>query len=354
MARIAVACLGIVRLADTSMPHRYTRVHRLLKILTLIQSGPGWGPQRLADECSVTVRTIHRDMDELKAVGVPWYFDSARNGYAIRRSFFLPPVHLSIEEALALAVLCEDVAGKEQIPLLRPAWRALVKLRSQLPESTLKDLGDMDRRIAIQTARAVPPDGVLDVYDKVQAAIASKKRLRCRYESNNGDDAEWFHFDPHVLFFGVRAWYTIGRHHGRAADGAPRCLKLNRFTALELTDQGFQIPDDFSLDNHLGNAWRMIRGTPDYDVEIWFDPEFANTITETQWHKTQEVEHHADGSATFRCTVSGLDEIVWWVLSMGPHCRVIKPEQLVERVREAACDVCSVYETPAQADSMHR
>ena len=69
----------------------------------------------------------------------------------------------------------------------------------------------------------------------------------------------------------------------------------------------------------------------------------AETIADTLWHKTQQLEDHDDGSLTFRCTVAGLDEISWWVLSMGPHCRVLAPDELRDRVRQAAMDTAALY-----------
>jgi predicted DNA-binding transcriptional regulator YafY len=48
------------------------------------------------------------------------------------------------------------------------------------------------------------------------------------------------------------------------------------------------------------------------------------------------VDWHDDGSITFRCKVDGLDEIVWWVLSMGPHCTVVHPKELADRVCQLA------------------
>ena len=45
----------------------------------------------------------------------------------------------------------------------------------------------------------------------------------------------------------------------------------------------------------------------------------------------------------FRCKVDGLDEIVWWILSMGPHCVVKKPKELVERVKELATRMVKNY-----------
>ena len=51
----------------------------------------------------------------------------------------------------------------------------------------------------------------------------------------------------------------------------------------------------------------------------------------------------------FRCKVDGLDEIVWWILSMGPHCVVNKPPELADWVRELAAGIVSQYEKPQKA-----
>ena len=51
----------------------------------------------------------------------------------------------------------------------------------------------------------------------------------------------------------------------------------------------------------------------------------------------------------FRCKVDGLDEIVWWILSMGPHCVVNNPSELAERVRELAAGIVSQYEQQPKA-----
>src|ERR1700722_5052455 len=97
----------------------YSRIHRLLKILTLIQGSKGWTPKRLALECSTTERTIYRDMKMLEGGGIPYFFDEDAKGYSIHRNFFLPPVQLTLDEALALAALAQHVGGNEQVPFLK-------------------------------------------------------------------------------------------------------------------------------------------------------------------------------------------------------------------------------------------
>jgi len=323
----------------------YTRVHRLLKILMLVQGDGLWTPARLAEECGVGERTIYRDLKELEAIGVPLRFDQKAGRYRVERDFFLPPVQLTAQEALALSVLCEHVAEPERIPFTRPAWQAMAKIQASLPAELRDELLTTNRSIVIQTAASVDADGFSDIYETMCAAIGERRSLVCQYESLSGEsDGEEFDFEPYTLYFSVRAWYVVGFHHGR---GELRTLKINRFLRATPTRRAYEIPDGFSLDRHLGNAWRMIRGTPDHDVAIRFSAGFAETVSDTRWHATQEFEHHEDGSCTFRCTVSGLDEIVWWVLSMGPNCEVLEPAELRDRVRRAAQETARLYD-PAE------
>lgn len=338
------------------MPADYSRIHRLLKILTLIQGQTGWTARRLAQECGTTERTIYRDFKMLEGAGIPFHFDEQSRGYQVRRDFFLPPVQMTLEEALALVVLGEQVGGREQLPFTRPAEKAIVKLRGQLPAALRQELETIVNHVAVRLGPVNPPEGSADVYELVRAALSRKRSLLCEYDSVsaanaarlNGDGfdvaegGEPFHFDPYTLFFSHRAWYAVGHHGGR---GEVRCLKLNRFTRCEPTQRRFTIPQRFTLDDHLGKAWRMIRGSKRYRVELWFDPTFAETIADTHWHGTQEVIWNEDGSITFRCEVDGLEEIVWWVLSMGPHCVVRKPAELVRRTRELAESIVARYST---------
>jgi len=328
------------------VPADYGRIHRLLKILTLIQSDGDWTAQHLADECDVTVRTIYRDMKMLEGAGIPYFFDTQTNGYRVRRDFFMPPVSMTLDESLALIALGEHIGDKEQIPLTRAAGRAITKLRSQLPVALRDELERLDGNIDIRLAKAGPFEGIADVYETVRAALADRRVLQCCYESIDGnrsgkDQDEWFEFAPYTLFFSQRAWYVLGHHFGRSE---VRCLKLNRFSAIQITSKRHKVPRNFTVDQHLGNAWRMIRGKTSYDVVLTFDAAFAETIADTHWHPTQQIDWHDDGSITFRCTVDGLDEIVWWILSMGPHCVVKKPKRLADRVAKLAHKTARQYD----------
>jgi proteasome accessory factor B len=326
----------------------YGRIHRLLKVLTLIQGEAGWTAKRLALECGTTERNIYRDLKMLEGAGVPYFFDKEAGGYAIRRDFFMPPVSLTLEESLALVALAQHVGGGEQVPFLKAAEKAIAKVRCAMPAAVQQELTKLDDRVAIKLAASMPPEGMADVYQTVRQALTTGKALFCEYDSlsrksDNGSveaKAARFLFKPYTLFFSQRAWYVLGRHDGR---GEVRCLKLNRFSLCQPTPVEYEVPKAFSVARHLGNAWRMIRGSQSYDVEIWFDAEFAETISDTHWHATQQVIFNDDDTILFRCTVDGLDEIVWWVLSMGPHCVVKKPNELADRVKQLAAELVKKY-----------
>lgn len=321
-------------------------VHRLLKIVTTLQSPERVTRETLAERLGVSVRTIYRDIAKLNATGVPVDFDEKTQTYRVGAGFFLPPLQLTADEALALSVLCDDVAQKEQIAFLAPAWRALAKIEAQLPAETRAELDAMAGHVVVRTAQADSGEGSGDVYERMRRAIVTRRALECEYESPSGAGREdprangAFRFEPYALLFSVRAWYVLGLREGRTG---VRCLKLSRFTRVTPTHAAYIIPPDFSVEGHLGNAWRLIPGETEYDVELRFDAPIGETVADTMWHPTQEIEHGDDGSITMRLRVAGLDEIVWWVLSMGPSCVVKQPPELAERVRDLAARTAALY-----------
>jgi proteasome accessory factor B len=303
----------------------------------------------LASLFHISERTLYRDLQVLGDLGIPCYHDPEQGRYRIRRDYFLPPVQLTASEALALTALAGETALPGQIALTGPAARALEKIKGQLPAQVLQRVQQLEDHIEIR----LPPTGthgdeIQDVYSRVQQAIATRRALKCAYESLNHAEAAAgaageadFFFEPYALTYDQRAWYTIGRHDGR---DAVRQLKLSRFTRIELTDRPYEIPADFSIDAFRGGAWRMIRGTESHEVAIDFDAKMAETVQDTQWHRTQTITYHDDGSLTFHCQVEGLDEIVWWVLGYGPYAKVRQPEALARRVAQLALQTASRYE----------
>lgn len=320
-------------------------VERLLRLITLLQ-GPGgpWGRRSLAELLGQSTKSVSRDLDRLKAGGVPVEYDRIEQTYRIRAGFFMPPIDLTVAESVALSVLARssETAGHF---LAGPAAQAIEKLQSGLPQALREELAAVMPAVALHPARSESGDQVDDVWFKISRAIAHRRSLSCAYDaahSPNPSAPTAFCFDPYALYFGQRAWYAIGQRGDR--EGL-RTLRLSRFTSVQDLDRPYAIPDDFSLKQHLGNAWRMVRGDgTEHDIVLRFTLAFADTAGQTNWHPSQQNEEHPDGSLTLRFRIEGLDEILWWILGYGPGCVVESPDELRAMVAEKARETAKRYD----------
>jgi predicted DNA-binding transcriptional regulator YafY len=330
------------------MPADYSqRISRLFAMVTLCQAASDWTSQRFAARFGVAERTIFRDLKILRDIGVPIEHDEALGGYCIRRDFFLPPINLDLQEALALATLCGTMADEARpgIPFLSEARPALEKILAKLPPRVRDALIEQNGapQIDVHLGPMAAGDGFESTFVAVRRALCERRALVCRYEKAGADtqsDPEEFDFEPYAVWFSVRTWYVVGLHGGR---GELRTLRIDRFISAQETSRPIEIPEDFRLSDHLGNAWRMIRGTPEADVVIRFDRTFAETVTATQWHHTQNFTNEPDGGCLMHFRVAGFDEIAWWILSMGPHCEVIEPPELRAFVQDLAARTAALY-----------
>lgn len=312
---------------------RNSRLPRLLRLLSLLQSRRRLNPGDLAQELEVRERTIYRDLEALRLAGVPLHFDKEADAYRINGDYFLSPVQLTLQEAMAMSILASQLGRQRQIPFLESAAQAMTKIRCRLPPMIQDQLADAGGHVQMRTARSAAQEGSDGHYDLIQRAIAAGRKLRCMYDHGTPRrDRTPFLFRPYKLSFEQRAWFVIGLSEKR---GETRWLKLNRILSLEQTNLPYMIPDGWTLEKSLGLAWCMIRGKPRCKVAVEFDADFARTVADTRWHSTQKITHRPDGSCLFECEVDGLDEIVWWILGYGPHARIIQPPEL----REKACDL---------------
>lgn len=318
------------------------RIHRLLELIGLLQAGRGYNTDGLAQACGVSRRSIFRDLDLLRQSGVPVAFDESRECYRIPGACLLPPTNFTPEEALALLVLCHELGNDRGLPFLGPARSAAVKLESTLPARLRDRLRDVIAAVRIQPAPNNPLEGRKPVYEQLLEAIAGRRNVRIRYGSLQEQKEISTRLSPYRLFFSRRSWYVVGRS---SLHRSKRTFNLARIIKLEPLDDRFQIPRGFSVERYLRNAWHMIpeRGR-DREVLVRFDPLVAQNVAEVNWHKTQRLELRKDGSLDFHATVSGLNEISWWILGYGDQAEVLEPPALRKLVAARARRMAERYE----------
>lgn len=203
------------------------RSERLLRLLHLLHGRRhAVSASRLAEELSVSIRTVYRDVRSLAALGAQ-VEGAAGLGYVLRPGFALPPLTLSADETEALvlglrmAALCDDEG------LASAARSALTKLIEVLPEGRREDA--QSAGLLAAPNRASLPDGV--ALGHIRSAIRKELRLAIAYRDEHGVRTErriW----PVALTYGhelrlLAAWCELR--------GAFRNFRVDRILALEQT-----------------------------------------------------------------------------------------------------------------------
>jgi predicted DNA-binding transcriptional regulator YafY len=175
------------------------KIHRLLQLIGLLQSR-GANIESLALECSVSRRTIFRDLDLLRQSGVTIHLDEKLQCYRIPGACLLPPTNFTPEEALALVVICHEIGDNNGLPFLSAARSAAVKLESALPTRLREQLRTVASTIYIKSAPLNPLQGCKPIYDQLLDAIARCRSVRIHYRSLQEEGDIVTRLNPYRLF----------------------------------------------------------------------------------------------------------------------------------------------------------
>ncbi|WP_335938870.1 helix-turn-helix transcriptional regulator [Streptomyces sp. PTD5-9] len=180
---------------------------RLLTLLSLLQTRREWRGEDLAERLEVTVRTVRRDADRLRALGYPVAaVKGPAGGYRLQPGAHLPPLLFDDEQVIALAVALQSTAHPA---IAEDAERALATIRQVLP-SRLRQRIDA---LHVTTVRPPEPDAsttrVLDLLNTLSTAIRRREELRLDYTPRLDAAPRRRRVQPHHLVAWRTHWYLL-------------------------------------------------------------------------------------------------------------------------------------------------
>src|ERR1700674_1960360 len=163
-----------------------SRAQRLLDLIQILRRHrfPAAGTT-LADELGISLRTVYRDIETLKAQGA--HIDGEPGvGYVLRPGFMLPPLMFSEEEIEAIVLGLRWVADRADVALGSAARNALAKIAAVLPQ---------DLKISLDTSSLlVGPGNAVAAGDAelptIRLAIRTERKLRIFYVDGRGRDSK--------------------------------------------------------------------------------------------------------------------------------------------------------------------
>ena len=305
------------------------RAVRLSQIQHFLHSNPsGLTSRELADLCGVCMRTIQRDIQSLETdLKIPLTQNGDR--YGITEGYILPPVSLSLYEAMVIFLACRLVLRQtdENNPHIE---KALTKISSVLPSPLairLKESASSvgDKKEDLEFIRN---------FEKIAIAWTTQHQVRMKYQSLESDGVKEWLLEPYFAdMTGVDfSVYVIG-HAVREGKEGIITFKLERIRNLEVLNKRFEIPPDLNIRKLLASSWGIFTGDA-ISVVLKFSPYVTHRVKESVWHISQLIEDTPDGGCLLSLQVNSALEITPWIRSWGPDVEVIEPLRLKEQFRD--------------------
>jgi predicted DNA-binding transcriptional regulator YafY len=310
-----------------------SRISRIVQLLTLLQSGESYSVDDLVDLLDVSRRTLFRDLNELEAIGIPYYFDNQAGGYRLDPDFYLPSINLNLQEALSILMLIRKGSAHLPKAFKKSALMGGIKIENNLPGEIRRYCNATLEKISIRHDWHTPVGPAEKTFWVLQRAIGRKLKVKMTYHSlYDGGDIEMV-LDPYHMAFKSRGWYVIGNS---SIHNEVRTFKVNRISEIKALDKCYVSSGEFDIEEHFGNAWSMIKQGDICNVKLRFSRMVAKNVAEVLWHKTQKTRFNEDGSLIAEFRVNGISEISWWVLGYGDQVEVIAPKELRTKIASIA------------------
>lgn len=304
---------------------------RLLKLLTLLQSGRSFSAAELAERFELSERSIRNDIERLRELGYPVIAARGRiGGYRLGAGANLPPLQLEDDEAIAIAVGLQSATGSGIAGIDDAALRALTKLQSVLPARLRRRLEAMQG-----FALRVPGEGAKTSVESERLAILAnacrdREVIRVRYQRHDGEVSRRY-LEPYRLVSWGQRWYLLAWDESR---DDWRTFRVDRFEGVE--GVGRRYPE---------------RPLPEADITAYI----SRNVARAGWSQRAVIEIDAPADAVAavigptygiveslgasRCRLeAGTDDLratVVYIGLLGYDFEIIQPPELIDELRAA-------------------
>jgi predicted DNA-binding transcriptional regulator YafY len=299
---------------------------RALRLLGLLQQRPDWSGAELAERQGVTVRTVRRDVARLRELG--YHVDAAPGvdgGYQLRAGSALPPLVLTDEEAVVLAVGLRAATLAGVAGASHTAVSAVAKLEGLLPSRLRARVEALDRAVV-----GLGGVGGVAVEPSVLALVALACRrgehLALTYVDARGTRTRRDVQPLHVVQAG-RRWYLVAFDAHR---DDWRTFRLDRIAAAEPRGGrvAFDDPPDAAALVAASVTAAPYRWTARVRLHLSHD-EAVHRVPPTVGRVEQD-------GATTSLLVLGADDLDWlarYLVGLTCGLEVLEPPELVDALR---------------------
>jgi predicted DNA-binding transcriptional regulator YafY len=314
----------------------------------LLQSRGRTSAQALARELEVSVRTIHRDVDELSAAGVPIWADRGRaGGFQLQPGWRTRVDGLTAPEAQAM-FLGGLPGPAAELGLGEAMASAQLKLLAALPESWRDDARRVSSRFHLDPVDWFRGPVATDHLPALSQAVWNERRIDVRYESWNAVGER--RLDPLGLVLKAGIWYLVAKAVGAAATRPSlRTYRVSSIQALALTEERFERPKAFELGAWWQESTRRFESEMYTETaELRVSPTGLRALRNLSAAQADAAERSAgrpDKAGWRRVTVpiESVPNAAHQFMRLGAEARVLRPVELRRALLARVDAIAALY-----------
>lgn len=303
---------------------------RLLELLSLLQSRPRWTATELAEQLGTTTRNVRRDVTRLRDLGYPVEAELGRfGGYQLGAGGSLPPLLLTDDEAVAVAIGLRAAATGGIAGYDHAAVAALAKLEQVLPARLRERVLAMNTAAVLVRSGGGGPLVDPDVLLLIAQACRRPERLHFGYVDGSGNVSQR-RTEPYRLVNTERRWYLVARDLDR---DAWRTFRVDRMDELAATGHTFvrtAEPDAASM-----VLEGLALGGYEWTATVVLDAALDAAAEEVP-PSVGTLEPSPDGRTVLRLGANTLDWIARYVAGLPFTVEIVDPPELRRALREVA------------------
>lgn len=301
----------------------------------------------LAEDLACNRRTVQRDINVLREIGLPIQFASGQDGHGQRR-YALPQGYLdrsglllTITEALSL-YLAKALMGPLAGTSIGEAFDRLIeRIERSLSDKTLRHFRNLQGLLLVLSPGRPDYSKHRDIVSAVDTAVRERRVLRITYHSQwRGED-----YTTEVHPYGLVVWLAdlyLVAYSGRAGD--IRVFKITRIRRAELTPKTFSRPEDFDLEDYFAPSISVVRSGSVFEACVAFTGPAVELVQERRWHPSQRVVAQEPDRLVVKLKISDPVGLKQWVKSFGPRAQLLSPSHLREQLRQELAAAAALYE----------
>jgi predicted DNA-binding transcriptional regulator YafY len=303
---------------------------RLLELLELLQTQPLATGREVADRLGIDRRTVRRYISALQALDIP--IEGQRGvggGYRIRPGYRLPPLMLTDDEAVVVALGLVAARHLGLDTASQPVDGASTKIHRVLPDALRRQVEALEENLGFTspptTGAPVAGATVLLLAD----AVRRRRRVRARYRSFEGEETRR-DLSPHGLVIHNGRWYLAAFDHVR---DDMRTFRIDRMRDAKVSDgPAVAPPDGFDVVAHVSTS--LARVPWRWEVEVLLELPFERAVHRLPATLAELTDR---GERTLvRMRVSSLDWTARKLAGLDCAFTIARPDELRASVRQLA------------------